>query len=156
MKIWNVLLLVLALSACQQSNQTQPEAASSISSKPDKQTEIVKSSKDNRQYQSIILANQLEVMLVSDPSIEKSAAALSVAVGSFQEPKSFGGLAHYLEHMLFLGTKTYPTVGEYSEFISRNGGSQNAYTELDHTNYMVAVNNDAYEEALNRFSGFFL
>jgi protease-3 len=94
-------------------------------------------------------------MLVSDPSIEKSAAALSVAVGSLQEPKEFGGLAHYLEHMLFLGTTRYPTVGDYSEFISRNGGSQNAYTQLDHTNYMVAVNNDAYDEALSRFSGFF-
>jgi protease-3 len=126
-----------------------------ISTEPEPQNEIVKSPIDKREYASIVLDNQLEIMLVSDPSIEKSAAAISVAVGSLQEPKEFGGLAHYLEHMLFLGTKSFPIVGNYGEFVSRNGGSQNAYTQLDHTNYMVAVNNDAYDEALSRFSGFF-
>ena len=142
----------LLLNACGSTDTTK---SVTISTEPEPQSEIVKSPIDNREYASIILDNQLEVMLVSDPSIEKSAAALSVAVGSLQEPKEFGGLAHYLEHMLFLGTKSYPTVGDYSEFVSRNGGTQNAYTELDHTNYMVAVNNDAYDEALSRFSGFF-
>ncbi|PKG96071.1 insulinase family protein [Paraglaciecola sp. MB-3u-78] len=126
-----------------------------ISTQPEPQGEIVKSPIDSREYASMVLDNQLEIMLVSDPSIEKSAVALSVAVGSLQEPKEFGGLAHYLEHMLFLGTTSYPTVGDYSEFVSRHGGTQNAYTQLDHTNYMVAVNNDAYDEALSRFSGFF-
>ncbi|GAC19913.1 insulinase family protein [Paraglaciecola arctica] len=142
----------ILLNACGSTDNAKSEA---ISTQPEAQSEIVKSPIDNREYASIVLDNQLEVMLVSDPSIEKSAAALSVAVGSLQEPKEFGGLAHYLEHMLFLGTSSYPTVGDYSEFISRNGGSQNAYTQLDHTNYMVAVNNDAYDQALSRFSGFF-
>jgi protease-3 len=142
----------LLLNAC---GSTDTAKSVMLTTEPEPQSEIVKSPIDNREYASIVLDNQLEVMLVSDPSIEKSAAALSVAVGSFQEPKEFGGLAHYLEHMLFLGTKSYPTVGDYSEFVSRNGGSQNAYTQLDHTNYMVAVNNGAYDEALSRFSGFF-
>lgn len=142
----------LLLNAC---GSTDKAKSAPISSHPETQSEIVKSPMDSREYLSIVLDNQLEVMLVSDPSIEKSAAAVSVAVGSLQEPKEFGGLAHYLEHMLFMGTTRYPTVGDYSEFVSRNGGSQNAYTELDHTNYMVAVNNDAYDEALSRFSGFF-
>jgi protease-3 len=142
----------ILLNACGSTVQTKSVV---ISTQPEPQSEIVKSPIDNREYTSIVLDNQLEIMLVSDPSIEKSAAALSVAVGSLQEPKEFGGLAHYLEHMLFLGTTRYPTVGDYSEFISRNGGTQNAYTQLDHTNYMVAVNNDAYDEALSRFSGFF-
>jgi protease-3 len=142
----------ILLNACGSTDNAKSEA---ISTQPEAQSEIVKSPIDSREYASIVLDNQLEVMLVSDPSIEKSAAALSVAVGSLQEPKEFGGLAHYLEHMLFLGTTSYPIVGDYSEFISRNGGSQNAYTQLDHTNYMVAVNNDAYDQALSRFSGFF-
>lgn len=140
------------LNACG-SHDTHKSA--SLSTQPDPQSEIIKSPIDSREYVSIVLDNQLQIMLVSDPSIEKSAAALSVAVGSLQEPKEFGGLAHYLEHMLFLGTTSYPTVGDYSEFVSRNGGTQNAYTQLDHTNYMVAVNNDAFDEALSRFSGFF-
>ncbi|RHW75831.1 insulinase family protein [Colwellia sp. RSH04] len=157
MKYWNISLLVVLLSACQQSNHiNQPNtSANTVATNPVEQTGIVKSKKDSRLYQAMMLDNGLEVMLVSDPSIEKSAAALSVAAGSLQEPEAFGGLAHYLEHMLFLGTKTYPDVNEYNEFISRNGGSENAYTELDHTNYMVSVNNDAYGEALKRFSRFF-
>ena len=142
----------ILFNACDSTDKTKSVA---ISTQPEPQSKIVKSPIDSREYASIVLDNQLEIMLVSDPSIEKSAAALSVAVGSLQEPKEFGGLAHYLEHMLFLGTTSYPTVGDYSEFVSRNGGSQNAYTQLDHTNYMVAVNNDAYDEALSRFSGFF-
>lgn len=142
----------LIVAACSNVSQQQTTEVSSL---PDAQSVIVKSPMDTREYSSIVLANQLEVVLVSDPSIEKSAAALSVKVGSFQEPKEFGGLAHYLEHMLFLGTKSYPDVGDYSEFVSRNGGTQNAYTQLDHTNYMVAVNNNAFDEALKRFSGFF-
>jgi protease-3 len=142
----------LLLNAC---GSTSTNQATVLSTQPDAQTSIVKSPIDNREYASIVLDNQLEVILVSDPSIEKSAAALSVAVGSLQEPKEFGGLAHYLEHMLFMGTQSYPDVGGYSEFVSTNGGTQNAYTQLDHTNYMVAVNNDAFDEALSRFSGFF-
>ncbi|MGL1957153.1 MAG: insulinase family protein [Colwellia sp.] len=155
------LLASLLLTGCTQSEPENSQTVEKnqtklvVSTQPEKKSAIVKSPNDKRSYHSIILANQLEVILVSDPTIEKSAAALSVGVGSFQEDKNFGGLAHYLEHMLFLGTKSYPTVGEYSEFISRNGGAQNAYTELDHTNYMVAVNNDAFDEALKRFSGFF-
>lgn len=147
-----VIFHFLLLSAC---SNVAPKAPAAISVLPEPQQEIVKSPNDKRLYKSIILDNQLEVILVSDPTIEKSAAALSVNVGSFQEPNEFGGLAHYLEHMLFLGTITHPEVGDYSEFISRNGGTQNAYTQLDHTNYMMAVNNDAFEEALMRFSGFF-
>ena len=142
----------ILLNACGSTNKSKSVV---ISTEPEPQSEIVKSPIDKREYTSILLDNQLEIMLVSDPSIEKSAAALSVAVGSLQEPTEFGGLAHYLEHMLFLGTKSFPKVGNYGEFVTRNGGSQNAYTQLDHTNYMVAVNNDAYDEALSRFSGFF-
>jgi len=142
----------ILLHACGSTENAQSVA---ISTQPKAQSKIVKSPIDSREYASIVLDNQLEIMLVSDPSIEKSAVALSVAVGSLQEPKEFGGLAHYLEHMLFLGTTSYPTVGDYSEFVSRHGGTQNAYTELDHTNYMVTVNNGAYDEALSRFSGFF-
>ena len=149
-----VLLLCAALlvAACQSLMQ---QDVADIPVLPEPRNEIVKSPTDQRQYRALTLDNQLEVVLVSDPTIEKSAAALSVGVGSFQEPQDFGGLAHYLEHMLFLGTQSYPDVNEYSEFVSRNGGTQNAYTELDHTNYMVAVNNSAFDEALQRFSGFF-
>lgn len=40
------------------------------------------------------------------------------------------GLSHYLEHMLFMGSKKYPDENEYDAYISNNGGMANAYTEL--------------------------
>jgi secreted Zn-dependent insulinase-like peptidase len=47
-------------------------------------------------------------IIISDPEAKKSSAALSVGVGSFQDPIEAQGIAHYLEHMLFMGTKKYP------------------------------------------------
>jgi protease III len=119
------------------------------------QQQVVTSPNDQRAYKVLTLSNQLEVMLVSDPTAEKSAAALSVGVGLLQDPMNQQGMAHYLEHMLFLGTERYPDTKGYSDFMTKNGGAQNAYTWLDITNYMFKVNNDAFDEALDRFSDFF-
>ncbi|WP_046004274.1 insulinase family protein [Pseudoalteromonas rubra] len=116
---------------------------------------LVVSPNDNRQYKTLTLSNGIEVILVSDPEVEKSAAALSVGVGLLHDPMSQQGMAHYLEHMLFLGTERFPDTQGYKDFMSRNGGSHNAYTWLDITNYMFKVNNQAYDEALDRFSDFF-
>jgi protease-3 len=119
------------------------------------QGQVLVSPNDQRAYKILILPNKIEVMLVSDPQAKKSAAALSVGVGLLQDPMSQQGMAHYLEHMLFLGTERYPDTKGYSEFMTANGGAQNAYTWLDITNYMFKVNNGAYDEALDRFSDFF-
>ncbi|WNO59956.1 insulinase family protein [Rheinheimera sp. MMS21-TC3] len=119
------------------------------------QVDVITSPNDQRAYKVLTLNNKLEVMLVSDPTAEKSAAALSVGVGILQDPMSQQGMAHYLEHMLFLGTERYPDTKGYSEFMTKHGGAQNAYTWLDITNYMFKVNNDVYDEALDRFSDFF-
>ncbi|WP_404343220.1 insulinase family protein [Pseudoalteromonas mariniglutinosa] len=116
---------------------------------------LVISPNDNRQYKTLQLSNAIEVILVSDPNAEKSAAALSVGVGLLHDPMSQQGMAHYLEHMLFLGTERYPDTKGYSDFMTKNGGAHNAYTWLDITNYMFKVNNDAYDEALDRFADFF-
>lgn len=87
---------------------------------------------------------------------DKSAAALDVKVGNALDPKEFQGLAHFLEHMLFMGTKKYPQENEYAQFIQNNGGSNNAWTDLANTNYHFDISNDAYGEALDRFSQFFI
>ena len=69
---------------------------------------IIKSPSDNRTYKAIKLANELECVLIQDVDALKSSAALSVGVGSFKDPITSQGLAHYLEHMLFMGTTKYP------------------------------------------------
>ncbi|NVK55563.1 MAG: insulinase family protein [Alteromonadaceae bacterium] len=116
---------------------------------------VIVSPNDDRQYATFTLPNQLEVMLVSDPAAEKSAASLSVSVGLLHDPMTQQGMAHYLEHMLFLGTERYPDTKGYTDFMTANGGQHNAYTWLDITNYMFKVNNPGFDEALDRFSDFF-
>ena len=116
---------------------------------------IVKSANDQRQYRRVILPNNLDVLLISDPTTDKAAAALDLYVGSYQNPIQRQGLAHFLEHMLFLGTKPYPQPGAYQTFISEHGGSHNASTGLEHTNYFFDVNADHLSDALDRFAPFF-
>ncbi len=104
----------------------------------------------------IRLKNGLEAYLISDPRAKKSAAILSVNVGSWQDPKAHPGLAHFLEHMLFMGTKKYPQEAGFSEFIKTHGGQNNAFTEDQYTSYVFDVDTSAFSEALDRFSQFFI
>ncbi|MGR5554779.1 insulinase family protein [Vibrio fortis] len=110
---------------------------------------------DEHQYRYLTLNNGLRVLLVHDQHAQKAAAALAVNVGHFDDPSDREGLAHYLEHMLFLGTEKYPKVGEFQSFISQHGGSNNAWTGTEHTCFFFDVELDAFENALDRFSQFF-
>jgi insulysin len=66
---------------------------------------LEKPAPDNRLYRVIVLPNKMEVLLICDPETDKASAALDVNVGSFSDPVSMPGLAHAVEHMLFMGTK---------------------------------------------------
>ena len=81
---------------------------------------------------------------------------MTVAVGSMSDPENRYGMAHFLEHMLFLGTEKYPEEGSYQKFVSINDGFSNAYTADDRTNYHFEIAPDYLEEGLDRFSQFFL
>jgi len=118
--------------------------------------DIIKSPHDPRAYRALVLDNGLQVVLVSDPTTDKAAASLDVNVGSGSDPEDRQGLAHFLEHMLFLGTEKYPDPAEYKTFISDHGGSDNAYTSFDHTNYFFDVDKEHLEPALDRFAQFFV
>ncbi|MEZ8967516.1 peptidase M16 [Vibrio breoganii] len=111
---------------------------------------------DKNSYRPLTLSNQLKVILVQAPEALRSSASLAVRVGHFDDPADREGLAHYLEHMLFLGTKAYPKVGEFQTFISQHGGSNNAWTGTEHTCFFFDVSPDFFEPALSRFSQFFI
>lgn len=116
----------------------------------------IKSESDDRHYRGIILPNKLQVLLVSDPTTDKAAAGMDVLVGHFQDPEEFPGLAHFCEHMLFLGTAKHPDENAYSSFLSSHGGSSNAYTSTETTNYFFDVAHPYLEEALDMFAQFFI
>lgn len=75
---------------------------------------IIKSKSDKRLYKLIRLDNKLQCLLISDKEADKSAASLDVKVGCALDPKPLYGTAHFLEHMLFMGTKKYPKENEYA------------------------------------------
>ncbi|KAJ4789664.1 Insulinase (Peptidase family M16) family protein [Rhynchospora pubera] len=120
------------------------------------EVEIVKPRNDKREYRRIVLPNSLEVCLISDPDTDKAAASMNVDVGSFCDPEGLEGLAHFLEHMLFYASEKYPVEDSYSKFIAEHGGTTNAFTSSENTNFFFDVNADCLEEALDRFAQFFI
>ncbi|XP_058980135.1 insulin-degrading enzyme-like isoform X1 [Musca domestica] len=117
---------------------------------------IEKSEQDNRDYRGLQLENGLKVLLVSDPTTDVSAAALAVQVGHMSDPESLPGLAHFCEHMLFLGTEKYPNENDYTTYLSQSGGSSNAATYPLMTKYHFYVAPDKLDGALDRFAQFFI
>mmetsp|Transcript_5240 Transcript_5240/g.7540 ORF Transcript_5240/g.7540 Transcript_5240/m.7540 type:complete len:1284 (-) Transcript_5240:110-3961(-) len=121
--------------------------------------QFLKSEPDNREYRSITLkSNNLEVLLCSDPQTDVEAGAVHVRAGHFNDPPHRAGLAHFHEHMLFLGTEKYPEENSYESFLNTNGGSTNAYTDMEDTNYYFSVapldhDEEEEEEDLNHNGG---
>ncbi len=113
---------------------------------------IRKSEKDPRQYQAIKLDNGLTVLLVSDPQATRSLSALTIPIGSLDNPRNQQGLAHYLEHMLLMGSKRYPQPDNLAEFLKKHGGSHNASTASYRTAFYLEVENDALEPAVDRLA----
>ena len=73
---------------------------------------------DDRSYRVIRLPNKLEALLVHDPETDKASASVNVKVGSFSDADDMPGMAHAVEHLLFMGTKKVSS-GEC--FMSRLG-----------------------------------
>ncbi len=118
--------------------------------------DIIKSSNDNRIYKNIILPNKLEALLIYDPDINTGAACMTVHVGHYNDPDDYPGLAHFLEHMLFMGSKKYKNENHYFKYLNEHGGTSNAYTDSEETVYYFDVNADNLIEALDIFSRFFI
>ncbi|GMK56588.1 hypothetical protein CspeluHIS016_0304280 [Cutaneotrichosporon spelunceum] len=110
---------------------------------------------EDRDHRYFTLPNGLEVVLVSDPKSDKAAASMDVGVGHLSDPVDLAGCAHFCEHLMFMGTKTFPSENEYSSYLSSHNGQSNAWTAMCDTNYYFDVAPDALEGALDRFSGFF-
>ncbi|KAK3698064.1 metalloprotease [Vermiconidia calcicola] len=90
---------------------------------------------DDRSYRVIKLPNQLEALLIHDPNTDKASAAMDVNVGAFSDEEEMPGMAHAVEHALFMGTEKYPGENDYNTYLTRYGGHSNAFTASTSTNY---------------------
>lgn len=94
---------------------------------------------DNRTYRVIKLKNQLEALLIHDAETDKASASLDVNVGSFSDMDDMPGIAHAVEHLLFMGTEKYPVENAYNQYLTAHSGSSNAFTASTSTNYYFEV-----------------
>jgi nardilysin len=77
-------------------------------------------------------------------------------VGSFSDPKNIPGMAHFLEHMVFMGSEKFPQENDFDSFISKRGGSDNASTDCEVTTfYFECLEKDLFT-ALDKFAQFFI
>ena len=90
-----------------------------------------------------------------DHGLRNAAAAMVVGVGSMSDPPECQGLAHFLEHLLFMGSEKYPEENAYDSFMSKHGGSDNAYTELEYTVYHFEIPQEYLAKGLDMFAQFF-
>jgi hypothetical protein len=85
------------------------------------------------------LSNGLNVLLWSDAQMDKAGSAVAFDAGSWSDPSEHAGVAHFLEHMVFMGSARYPEQDVLFAFLAQHGGSGNAYTASETTNYFLEV-----------------
>lgn len=88
--------------------------------------------------QTTTLPNGLQVVVLSNARAPVVTHMLWIKAGAMNDPWGHSGIAHFLEHLMFKGTKKYPE-GMYSKIISRMGGQENAFTSYDYTAYYATV-----------------
>ncbi|EQL28384.1 insulysin [Blastomyces dermatitidis ATCC 26199] len=137
----------LFLQQQQQQQQQQQHQVHPLYQKPQHTMAIVerlaedleKPSVDDRSYRVIRLPNKLEALLVHDPETDKASASVNVNVGNFSDDDDLPGIAHAVEHALFMGTKKYPKENAYNQYLAAHSGHSNAYTAATETNYYFEV-----------------
>ncbi|KAK0414565.1 hypothetical protein QR680_011498 [Steinernema hermaphroditum] len=110
---------------------------------------------DHLRFRGLELSNGLKVLLISNPSAVDCGVAMNVNVGSTSEPDELPGLAHFCEHMVFLGTEKYPDENQFVEIVKKHG-STNASTNDESTDYWFIVTENRFKQALDMFIHFFI
>ncbi|XP_037722249.1 nardilysin [Drosophila subpulchrella] len=132
-----------------------------------------KSEGDKKLYRALSLSNGLRAMLISDPYVEDppinrassesmnssiehfhgklAACAVLVGVGSFSEPRQYQGLAHFVEHMIFMGSEKFPVENEFDSFVTKSGGFSNAHTENEETCFYFEVDEAHLDRSMDLF-----
>jgi len=98
------------------------------------------------------LTNGLTVLLTPQKETKAITVLVLVGVGSRYESENIAGVAHFLEHMMFKGTKKRPTHFSIVKELDGVGAQYNAYTDKDHTGYYIKINAEKIDLALDILS----
>jgi zinc protease len=91
-----------------------------------------------------MLGNGMQVVVIEDHRAPVVVHMVWYKVGSADEPPGKSGIAHFLEHLMFKKTENLDA-GELADTVAANGGSHNAFTNLDYTGYYQRVAADRLE-----------
>ncbi|MGC3873656.1 insulinase family protein [Halomonas sp. GXIMD04776] len=96
------------------------------------------------------LGNGVRTLAIEVPTARQVRLVAAVGVGYLDEPMDFPGLAHLLEHALFLGSPRHPTPGDFAAWIGEQGGRYNAHTDEYVTDVHLTLPSDAVQAGLER------
>ncbi len=99
------------------------------------------------EFTEYTLDNGLHVILHEDNTTPNVVVNIMYHVGAKNEFEGRTGFAHFFEHLMFEGTKHIGR-GEFAEIVEEAGGSLNAYTSFDVTNYFVLLPSNQLELGL--------
>ena len=99
---------------------------------------------EETKVETFTLDNGMQVVVIPDHRAPVVTHMVWYRVGAADEPAGESGVAHFLEHLLFKGTKTVAP-GEFSRIVRRNGGQENAFTSTDYTAYFQRIAKDRLE-----------
>jgi len=102
------------------------------------------------------LRNGLRIITVPQKNTQAVTILILVGTGSKYEAKKINGISHFLEHMMFKGTKKRPTPIEVAEPLDKVGGIYSAFTGQDFTGYFAKVETSQFELAFDWVSDIFL
>ncbi|NQW02374.1 MAG: insulinase family protein [Rhodospirillales bacterium] len=94
--------------------------------------------------ETFMLDNGMQVVVIPNHRVPVVTHMVWYRVGSADEAPNESGIAHFLEHLMFKGTKKRKN-GEFSEIVARNGGRENAFTSSDYTGYYQTIAVDRLE-----------
>ena len=100
--------------------------------------------------QRLTLNNGLTLSVHHEPRLKRCAAVLRVAAGSHDVPGEWPGMAHFLEHLLFLGSERFPAPDNLMAYVQRHGGQVNARTSERHTDFFFELPPSAFAGGLER------
>jgi insulysin len=115
--------------------------------------DIFQTINDKRTVKGLILKNGIKIVLVSDKDIIDSSCSIAVNAGYLQD--EFEGTAHFLEHLLFMGSEKFPSQNEYHSYVSVCGGMDNAFTGDNITCYFLELESHFMKKGIEMLSWFF-
>jgi secreted Zn-dependent insulinase-like peptidase len=115
--------------------------------------EIDQNNNDSRDIKGIILNNGIKMVLISDKKIIKSCCSVGVGIGSLHDTHE--GIAHFLEHLLFMGSEKFKNQNDYHSYVKNSGGYDNAFTSDEETCYFLVLESKFLKKGIEMLSWFF-